>query len=136
MRLVTHNTLRNNAADAKGGGYPLRITATQTVVDDSSDNIGSFSDREIAFVKGILGILDWDTLLAASSSIGLSTLPPALTEELAQDDEFLAALYHILMNVHVTEGTLTCPTTKREFKISNGIVDFMLEEDESENVRA
>jgi uncharacterized protein YbaR (Trm112 family) len=39
------------------------------------------------------------------------------------------------MKVDVIEGTLTCPATKKEFKISDGIVNFLLEEDECEAVR-
>ena len=62
MRLLTHNTLRNNSADAQGKGHPLRITATEVRVDDASE-VGSDPDREIAFVKGVLAVLDWSALV-------------------------------------------------------------------------
>ena len=68
--------------------------------------------------------------------MGFSTLPPALTEELAKDDSFLKALYHVLMNIHLVRGVLTCPTTGKEFAVVDGIPNFMLEEDECEKVRA
>lgn len=67
--------------------------------------------------------------------MGLKTLPPMLTEELAADPQFLRALYHVLMNVHLVRGMLTCTVTGREFPVTNGIVNFMLEEEECENVR-
>lgn len=141
MRLLTHNTLRNNTAEADGKGCPLRITATEIRVDDSStssttpEDAAAQQQREVAFVKGILGVLDWPTLVQGASALGLKTLPPVLTEELAADPQFLRALYHVLMNVHLVRGMLTCPETRREFPVTNGIANFMLEEDECESVR-
>jgi multifunctional methyltransferase subunit TRM112 len=138
MRLLTHNTLRNNAADAKGVGFPLHITATQiSVVEDSFQSAEEEEEelsRRIAFVKGILGMLDWNTLVEASQQVGLSALPSKLTSELSEDEDFLKALYHVLMNVQVIEGTLTCPVTKRKFNITNGIANFLLEEEDCEAI--
>ncbi len=62
MRLLTHNTLRNNSHEAQGKGYPLQIKPIEIRVDDSSE-VGSDPEREEAFVKGILGMLDWKVLL-------------------------------------------------------------------------
>mmetsp|Transcript_10396 Transcript_10396/g.15565 ORF Transcript_10396/g.15565 Transcript_10396/m.15565 type:complete len:138 (+) Transcript_10396:64-477(+) len=134
MRLLTHNTLRNNTEDAKGKGWPLSISAIEVRVDDASE-IGSDPDREIAFVKGILGMLDWPTLVRGASQMGLNTLPPTLSEEMSQDPEFLRALYHVLMNVHLVKGMLTCPDTGREFPVTDSVADFSMEEEECENVR-
>ena len=67
--------------------------------------------------------------------MGISTLPPTLTEELVQDPSFLRALYHILMNVHLVKGMLTCPATGREFPVQDGIPNMMLEEEECERTR-
>lgn len=134
MRLLTHNTLRNNSEDAAGKGFPLKITAVEIRVD-SPNEVGGDEEREIAFVKNILGMLDWSILVNAATEMGLNTLPPVLSEELANDRSFLRALYHTLMNVHLVKGMLTCPDTGREFPVTNGVVNFMLEEDECENIR-
>ena len=67
--------------------------------------------------------------------MGIPTLPAVLTEDLAQDPDFLVALYHILMNVHLVEGTLMCPLTRREFPVTKEIPNMVLEEDECERVR-
>lgn len=67
--------------------------------------------------------------------MGIPTLPSTLSEELAQDDEFCKALYHILMNVHLVQGMLTCPATGREFPVVNEIPNMILEEEECEHVR-
>jgi multifunctional methyltransferase subunit TRM112 len=134
MRLLTHNTLRNNSADAKGNGFPLKITAIEMRVDDASE-VGTDPEREISFVKGVLGIIDWNILRRGAFQMGLNTLPPVLTEDMTKDPAFLRALYHVLMNVHLIKGMLTCPDTGREFPVTNGIVNFSMEEEECENVR-
>lgn len=134
MRLLTHNCLRNNSNEADGKGYPLKITAVEVRVDDASE-VGTDSAREVAFVKGVLGMIDWKILVQGASELGLKTLPEILTEELANDEAFLRALYHVLMNVHLVKGMLTCPDTGREFPVTNGIPDFSMDEEECENVR-
>ena len=65
-----------------------------------------------------------------AKALGLDTLPPNVTPELAGDDGFLRALYHVLMDVHLVNGMLTCQETGREFPVTNGIVNMMLEESE------
>ena len=67
--------------------------------------------------------------------MGLSTLPPQLTEDMVNDVTFMQALYHVLMNVHLVKGVLTCPETGREFTVQDGIPNMMLDEDECEHVR-
>ena len=60
MRLLTHNTLQNNPAEAKGKGFPLRITASEVqVVEESSVNEAS----QVAFVQAQLPMLDWSALV-------------------------------------------------------------------------
>lgn len=132
MRLLTHNMLRNNSAEAKGKGFPLKITATEIRVD--SDESGDV-ETQVALIKGVLDTLDWPTLVQAASEMGLSTLPPQLTQEMANDTVFLQALYQIVMNVHLVKGILTCPATGREFPVQDGIPNMMLEEEECEHVR-
>lgn len=77
----------------------------------------------------------FDTTHQAAADVGIPTLPPSLTVELSEDKAFLKALYHILMNVHLIKGMLTCPVTGREFPVTDGIPNMMLEEEECERVR-
>ena len=71
----------------------------------------------------------------AASEMGLSSLPPQLSQEMVNDATFMQALYHVLMNVHLVRGILTCPVTGREFPVVEGIPNMMLEEDDCEHVR-
>lgn len=134
MRLLSHNVLRNNAADTNGKGFPLKITPMEIRVDDANE-LGSYPERKLLFVKGILGMLDWQVLVQGAFEMGLTSLPEHLTSEMAEDQDFLTAVYHVLMNVHLVKGTLTCPDTGRKFTVDNCIVDFTMEESECENVR-
>lgn len=133
MRLLTHNVLRNNTKAANGSNAPLRITATEVRVDEpTTNNDPDAQRREIEFAKNMLPALNWDTLIEGAKSMGLDSLPPSVTPELANDEGFLRALYHVLMDVHLVNGMLTCTETGREFAVTNGIANFMLEEDECE----
>ena len=71
----------------------------------------------------------------AASQCGITTLPPTIPPNLTSDTSFLQALHHVLVNVNVVSGVLKCPDTGREFSIRDGICDFMLEEEECENVK-
>ena len=152
MRLLTHNTLRNNEKDGskKGktnGGFPLKITATEIkVVDQDLEN----RDRHISFVKGILPMLHWKALVQVRRTnttnwlktnllskgaleMGITSLPNEFTEEMANEDDFLIALYQVLMNVHLVRGILTCPDTGREFSVVDGIPNFVFDDDDEDD---
>ena len=74
MRLLTHNTMRNNSKDANGKGFPLIITAVEVkVMDNKSSHDGQqqqpklpTENREIAFVKHMLPTLEWSALVQVS----------------------------------------------------------------------
>lgn len=59
MRLLTLAFMRNNSADAKGKGYPLRVSAQEINVEERASAIDG---REMAFVKGVLPTLDWSAV--------------------------------------------------------------------------
>jgi hypothetical protein len=65
MRLLTHNTLKNNSAEAKGKGFPLKIKSSEVRVDD--DNQSMDDEKQVLFVKKVLPTLDWPTLVQVSS---------------------------------------------------------------------
>jgi multifunctional methyltransferase subunit TRM112 len=138
MRLLTHNVMRNNASAASRVTSPPRITAaTKVRVDESSGAPSDEGDdtvarREVEFARHVLPVLDWVSLIRDAKTLGLMSLPPTVTTELAEDEGFLRALYHVLMNVHLVDGMLTCEVTGREFPVTDGIVNMMLEEHECE----
>ncbi|GMH79620.1 hypothetical protein TrVE_jg13664 [Triparma verrucosa] len=126
MKLLTHNHLRSNVRTATTG-YPLIITPTEIRVTDTE-----YNDK---FVKHVMQNVNWPVLVQAASQCGITTLPPTIPPNLTSDTSFLQALHHVLVNVNVVSGVLKCPDTGREFSIRDGICDFMLEEEECENVK-
>jgi hypothetical protein len=65
MRLLTHNTLQNNAAAAKGKGFPLQLFAGKVRVDDHNTSLDA--TRQLEFVKKMLPTLDWPALVRVST---------------------------------------------------------------------
>jgi hypothetical protein len=69
MRLLTHNVLKNNCADAKGNGYPLKLMNVTSVRVDNNTNTSSDdknddeTNMKIEFIKGILPTLHWSALV-------------------------------------------------------------------------
>ena len=52
--------MRNNSKEAKGKGFPLRITATEIRVEENNTEV---TEPQIEFVKNMLSRLDWPALV-------------------------------------------------------------------------
>ena len=117
MRLLTHSSLRNPAADAVEG-LPLQIEVSEMEIEEKP-----FSED---FLLSVLSSIRWEAVLIAARAIGMGdTTPAALTPQLLQDKDFLQACFHLLINVNVKSGVLTCSETGRQFPIIDGIPDMM-----------
>ena len=88
-------------------------------------------------VSKTLPKLDYSAVLGAVREIADKVDPsklPEIPQEQPEGDEIetsvLEALYHVLFNVHVMEGSLICPDTGRRFPIKQGIPNLILHEDE------
>lgn len=57
-------------------------------------------------------------------------LPDNVPDMYEENEEFLKAAHHVMMEVEVVEGELECPETGRKFPISEGIPNMLLREDE------
>ena len=112
MRLLTHNTLKCPAKDVVKG-YPLRIHIVNMEVKES--------DFDAGFIAHILPSLDWDSLLVSANAVGMAGLPSQLEQKYLQDSTFLQAMHHLLLDIHIINGTLNCPESGRSFEIKDGI---------------
>lgn len=75
MRLLTHNSLRNNSKEAKGKGFPLVITSVEEVrVDDEIQQSHIDQEKRQKFVKRILPTLHWDALVLVRNNSGCMNL--------------------------------------------------------------
>ena len=54
-----------------------------------------------------------------------------MTPDMLQEDEaFLRAFHHALLEVHLEDGALLCPETGRRFPVAQGVPNLLLQEDE------
>lgn len=60
----------------------------------------------------------------------LPVLPATLPDDLHNHATLIDDLHRVLFNIHVTDGSLVCPATKRVFPIKDGIPNMILHEDE------
>ena len=116
MRLLTHNSLRCNRKDATTG-FPLKIHAERVEVRHTPCN------RD--FIIDLVPTLNWEALRKAALEIGVDSLPDQCSAELLQDSQFMLALHHVLMDVHVIEGALECEETGQRFPVHNGITNML-----------
>ncbi|KAG7356306.1 Trm112p-like protein [Nitzschia inconspicua] len=131
MRLLTHNFLQSNVKGTTNG-YPLKIEATNIIVEESPMDVG--------LVTRMVAKVDYGALVAAVSEIRATELlaaeqiPDIPTEkpdlQVTDSNALLEALHVILFNIHILEGSLICPDTGRQFPIKDGIPNMMLHEDE------
>lgn len=135
MRLLTHNFLQSNV---KGtiDGYPLKIEGSNIVVENSS--MDSDLIRNVlpklnypGLKKAINDIRNVPTLMSNPMFMEAIDVPPECPregEKISESD--MKALHFFLFDVHVIEGSLICPDTGRSFKITDGIPNMILHEDE------
>lgn len=83
------------------------------------------------FISKLIPKIDWTVLYNAAESIGqLEDLPKEVADNFESNEEFLKKAHHILLEVDIINGELTCPETGRKFPINNGIPNMLLNEDE------
>lgn len=121
MKLLTHNML---ACHIKGHteNLPFRIEATETQEVDA--------DYDPSFLRHIFPRIEWPTLREAAQVLGAGGLPEAVEPAMLEDEDFLRAFHHALLEVQLLEGALVCPETGRRFLVSKGIPNLLLNEDE------
>nr|XP_020446122.1 multifunctional methyltransferase subunit TRM112-like protein [Monopterus albus] len=122
MKLLTHNMLTSHV---KGviKGYPLLIKATEVKVNEVEFNP--------EFVSRMIPKLEWCALVQAAEALGhRQDLPGELVPDYEKNEEFLKKVHRVLLEVEVIEGCLQCPESGREFPISRGIPNMLLNEDE------
>ncbi|XP_070693106.1 multifunctional methyltransferase subunit TRM112-like protein [Pempheris klunzingeri] len=123
MKLLTHNMLTSHVKGVTKG-YPLLIKATEVKMSDVEFNP--------QFVSRMIPKLEWSVLVQAAEELGhRRDLPSELTPNYESNEEFLKQVHRVLLEVEVMEGCLQCPESGREFPISRGIPNMLLNEDEA-----
>uniref|UniRef100_H2YV57 Multifunctional methyltransferase subunit TRM112-like protein n=1 Tax=Ciona savignyi TaxID=51511 RepID=H2YV57_CIOSA len=122
MRLITHNMLTSHVKGVKNG-YPLLITAKDVKEQEVDFNPD--------FVSKMITRIEWPALTKAMEMVGKTDLlPTEVPKDYETDNDFLKKAHHALMEIEIISGCLSCPETGREFPITNGIPNMLLNEDE------
>ena len=140
MKLLTHNMLMSPGTR---NGYPLAIE-----VENMEEVETEFNGD---FVARMVEKLDYAALLSTVGSVSTRqrnspgrsrrltcdrapprsqlgvthALPAKVPSAFAEDEAFLRALHHVLLEFDVLEGTLVCPETARRFPIKEGIPSML-----------
>ncbi|KAJ8405138.1 hypothetical protein AAFF_G00321290 [Aldrovandia affinis] len=123
MKLLTHNMLTSHVKGVMKG-YPLLIKATEVKVNEVEFNP--------QFVSRMIPKLEWTAFVQAADGLGqLNDLPNELVPDYEKNEEFLRKVHRVLLEVEVLEGCLQCPESGREFPISRGVPNMLLNEDET-----
>jgi multifunctional methyltransferase subunit TRM112 len=121
MRLLTHNLLQCNCKGCTGG-FPLKVTATATELQESEFNAD--------FIKAMLSKLEYSALVETAQSLDLNLLPPSYAPADLLDENFLKAVHDTISDFHIIEGSLTCPSCARAFPVNKGIPNMLLTPEE------
>ncbi|KAL8790534.1 MAG: hypothetical protein Q9213_000556 [Squamulea squamosa] len=81
------------------------------------------------FLTNILPRLDWDAITTTALELGFSNLPAAKPDgsvETEEDQKVMRDLHTLLMETEVTEGKMVCGNCGHEYKIKEGIANFLL----------
>ncbi|KAI9463583.1 Trm112p-domain-containing protein [Lactarius psammicola] len=120
VRLITHNLLACHAKGCTTNNFPLKFSNVKLALREADFNPD--------FLRGFLPRIEWGALLQASREIGDMSLPLEQPEML--NDDLLKQLHHVLLEIHVDEGSMTCPNCGHVYPISNGIPNMLLAEHE------
>lgn len=108
--------------------FPLYVEGTK--VEQTED----YADEEVfnpEFIKSLIERVDWNAFRYALSNLNIPNSLPQAPEELdLSNGELLQDLHRLLLDTHVSEGSLKCSKCSRVYPISQGIPDMLLHEDE------
>ncbi|KAK1927455.1 hypothetical protein DB88DRAFT_478108 [Papiliotrema laurentii] len=120
VRLITHNLLSCHVRNCNKDNFPLVFSDVELVIRESEVNYD--------FLRRFLPKLDWTALVDTARSLGDESLPDEQPAEMTEEQ--LRALHHVLLEMHVEEGNMTCRGCGHVYQISNGIPNMLLAEHE------
>ncbi|KZS98312.1 hypothetical protein SISNIDRAFT_404820 [Sistotremastrum niveocremeum HHB9708] len=122
VRLITHNLLACHAKGCTTNNFPLVFKDVQLEIRESEMNP--------EFLRNFYPKLEWDALVKTAEQLGDTSLPKTQPPIESVDEEFLKALHHVLLEIHVEEGAMTCPNCEHRYGIVSGIPNMLLAEHE------
>ncbi|KAH8804561.1 hypothetical protein F5884DRAFT_796520 [Xylogone sp. PMI_703] len=122
MKVLTLNfvTCAVKACKSSSNSFPLHPKDCELVTDEIEANP--------QLVLNVLPRIDWEALKTTSTELGFPTLPPTppTPEELQADEKMMEDLHNLLLQTQISEGVLVCGNCGHEYKIKEGIANFLL----------
>ena len=84
-----------------------------------------------ALTQKMLGKVDWRAFHQVAEGLG-HTLPEELQPEDHANDQLMQRIHHLLFNIVIVTGTLTCQNCGRVYQIDKTIPNMLLEEVEEQ----
>ncbi|KAF8850525.1 Trm112p-domain-containing protein [Acephala macrosclerotiorum] len=122
MKVLTLNflTCAVKACKSTSTSFPLHPKDCELVSDTIEPNP--------QLIMNVLPRIDWNALITTASELGFPTLPPTppTREELESDEKMMSELHTLLLKTQISEGSLVCGNCGHEYKIKEGIANFLL----------
>ena len=141
MKVLTLNflTCAVKACKTSSASFPLHPKDCELVSDTIEPNP--------KLLYNVLPRVDWTALVSTASEVftpyfqttatafshislqlGFPTLPPTppTTAELESDEKMMQELHTLLLETQISEGSLLCGNCGHEYKIKEGIANFLL----------
>ncbi|KAG8835019.1 hypothetical protein FRC17_005867 [Serendipita sp. 399] len=140
VRLITHNLLACHVRGCTTNNFPLVFKDVQIELKEAEYNE--------QFLRNFMPKIEWRALIDTAKSVIIfftvskddilpiivqlndQSLPDQPPELENVNEEFLKALHHVLLEIHVEEGAMVCPNCGHVYPISNGIPNMLLQEHE------
>ncbi|KAL1959254.1 hypothetical protein VTO42DRAFT_2441 [Malbranchea cinnamomea] len=129
MKLLTANfvTCAVKACKSSAASFPLHFQDAELEQQEL--------DFQPTFIRNVLPRVDWEALKITATELGFPSLPaekpepsdPAFQDENNQEaQKLLRDLHRLLLETHVVEGKLVCGNCGHEYRIKEGIANFLL----------
>ncbi|EGE77096.2 hypothetical protein RJZ56_007905 [Blastomyces dermatitidis] len=120
MKILTANflTCAVKACKASPAAFPLHFSDAELEQEET--------EFQADFLRNILPRIDWEALVVTAGELGFTSITSAKPEGDAVTDELLQELHRFLLETHVMEGKLVCGNCGHEYRIKEGIPNFLL----------
>ncbi|KAG8906918.1 hypothetical protein FRB99_005692 [Tulasnella sp. 403] len=91
VRLITHNLLACHVKGCDSNNFPLAFSDAQLEIREAEFNA--------EFLKGFFPKIEWKALVDSARQLGDVSLPETPPADALDNEEFLKALHHVLLEV-------------------------------------
>ncbi|KAK2741479.1 hypothetical protein FQN57_005612 [Myotisia sp. PD_48] len=121
MKVLTINfvTCAVKACKSSAASYPLHVRNAELEQEDL--------EFQPEFIRNILPRIEWDALKISANELGFPAISDSKPEgDQLNDEQLLRELHKFLLETHVIEGQLVCGNCEHEYRIKDGIANFLL----------